>query len=646
MSDQLDRNLDTFLEGAYDLIDTLFGVTKGAPDEVLNSPMNQGLMDPERAAMAFMSRDLGISHGELFALRSNWKSVMDDQRFMQIFPATAAVHEYFIDDSTQVDIQRNKVLWGDSNDEGITSLLNHFLKRIGYDRDIQEPITHLVEFGNAFGEVIYRQNSGVLGLTLVQHETMRRVEDPTGKNVGFIQDSTQFVTDQMMHLWDIVNGQGHLSQSQLKHLVAFPPWQMIHWRRMNHGFGGAYGRGLCYRANYLVKRLAQLNDMEYAHVAEKGVQRYKYDVEVEGPRSSWKSKLHEFALEHRNQIFANTSGVRKKRPAPSAMEDWIFPKKDGNPVVDISILDYPQVNYRDLREDLQRQLSLVLPAPLEALLTPQTRSVLSQDYPRAAKQSIAAQVAFKRGIEQAFRIHLALLGYQNAKNVEFDLHMVSPSGIYELTFLELQNARADLASRMQEQFPIPYIMKYVWGLSDEEANKLHSAKQDEAKARMKMERSQYESFDPDIAGSDMRLFGEEGFVSEPTVDLVDQPIYRTKERHRGDIPARSRRMKRLVQKQRQWESERKSFDCKSDEILEKLERLERTDEVIKESLKKLREVDLRSLVSNRRGSIQTAPVSGFRKIRQLESEYQRAQKKRERGDYQARSKVRAFGEGR
>jgi hypothetical protein len=65
------------------------------------------------------------------------------------------------------------------------------------------------------------------------------------------------------------------------------------------------------------------------------------------------------------------------------------------------------------------------------------------------------------------RVHLASLNI-NPSAVDFEIHMTTPSSIFELAQLEVRNAKADFAGRMQQFVSLHWILQKVFGLSEEE----------------------------------------------------------------------------------------------------------------------------------------------------------------------------------
>ena len=69
--------------------------------------------------------------------------------------------------------------------------------------------------------------------------------------------------------------------------------------------------------------------------------------------------------------------------------------------------------------------------------------MLSSEDTRFARTVLRVQRELRNGFSKVARVHLASLGINPAK-VEYEVHMTTPSSIFELGQLEVRNARADL----------------------------------------------------------------------------------------------------------------------------------------------------------------------------------------------------------
>jgi len=95
------------------------------------------------------------------------------------------------------------------------------------------------------------------------------------------------------------------------------------------------------------------------------------------------------------------------------------------------------------------------------------RQVLSSQDVRFARTILRIQKEMKRGLYQLCDTHLAALGYDPVK-VKYELHMTTPSSIYELAQLEVWNARADLAQRADGFVSKHWILSDIFRFTDSE----------------------------------------------------------------------------------------------------------------------------------------------------------------------------------
>jgi hypothetical protein len=95
------------------------------------------------------------------------------------------------------------------------------------------------------------------------------------------------------------------------------------------------------------------------------------------------------------------------------------------------------------------------------------RAVLSSEDVRFARSVLRVQREVKNGLSKIARTHLAALNI-DPYAAEYSIHMTVPSAIFELAQLEVRNARADLAARMREHVSLPWVLKNVYLLSDDD----------------------------------------------------------------------------------------------------------------------------------------------------------------------------------
>jgi hypothetical protein len=99
---------------------------------------------------------------------------------------------------------------------------------------------------------------------------------------------------------------------------------------------------------------------------------------------------------------------------------------------------------------------------------------------RAARVSLQIQKEIRNGIERLIRTDLAARGHPNPWAVDFEVMMTVPSNIYELAAMEVKNARADFAARIQPYVSMRWILENVFKLSDSEIREIEKQRQREA----------------------------------------------------------------------------------------------------------------------------------------------------------------------
>lgn len=99
------------------------------------------------------------------------------------------------------------------------------------------------------------------------------------------------------------------------------------------------------------------------------------------------------------------------------------------------------------------------------------RSILSSQDVRFARNILRIQRVLKDGTSKMGRVHLAALNI-DPKGIDYTVNMTVPSAIYELAQLEVWNARADLAARMDAFVSRQFILSELMGLSDDKIKKI------------------------------------------------------------------------------------------------------------------------------------------------------------------------------
>ncbi len=179
-------------------------------------------------------------------------------------------------------------------------------------------------------------------------------------------------------------------------------------------------------------------------------------------------RWHNFALSLRSPEgeVSFKSGVYVKN---SQDEDFFIPTRKGADSTRIEVVGSPSWQHMDDIEYFQRKLFSAMKVPKAYLGQEEgvARAVLSSEDTRFARTILRVQRELRNGMSKVFRTHMAAIGIDPTR-VEYEIHMTTPSSIFELAQLEVRNARADLATRMREHVSLHWVLANVFGMGDAE----------------------------------------------------------------------------------------------------------------------------------------------------------------------------------
>jgi ribosomal protein L12E/L44/L45/RPP1/RPP2 len=198
-----------------------------------------------------------------------------------------------------------------------------------------------------------------------------------------------------------------------------------------------------------------------------------YNLDVE--------KYHNFALTA--GVFTHNTGKLDLKFDPlSQDEDFFVPTRKGTDGARIDVLGAPAWQHMDDIEYFRDKLFAALKVPKAYLAQDQNvnRAALSSEDVRFARTVLRVQRELRNGFAKIARVHLAAIGIDPAR-VEYDIHMTTPSSIFELAQLEVRNAKADLAGRMNEFVSLHWILSKIFGLSDKEIEEIIKERKEDVK---------------------------------------------------------------------------------------------------------------------------------------------------------------------
>lgn len=181
---------------------------------------------------------------------------------------------------------------------------------------------------------------------------------------------------------------------------------------------------------------------------------------------------HNFALTA--GVFVHNSGKLDLKFNPiSQDEDFFVPSRKGQDGTRIEVLGAPSWQHMEDIEYFRDKLFAAIKVP-KAYMGQEAgiaRQVLSSEDVRFARTVLRVQREMRNGLSKICRVHMMALNI-NPYNTDYDIRMTVPSSIFELAQLEVRNARADLAARMQSFVPMKFLMSNVFGFNDYDIEKI------------------------------------------------------------------------------------------------------------------------------------------------------------------------------
>lgn len=158
----------------------------------------------------------------------------------------------------------------------------------------------------------------------------------------------------------------------------------------------------------------------------------------------------------------------------NSSEDHIFiPTRrgsDGSRVESLPAHGWPST---EVMEFMLNRLYAAVKMPRAYLSQPDTiqKAPLSTQDVQFARTVLRIQQELRNGLSMVARIHLMARNV-DPRTVEFEINMAVPSAIYELAQMEVNNARADFATRMDGFVSRKWLLSKVFALADEEVEKI------------------------------------------------------------------------------------------------------------------------------------------------------------------------------
>ena len=467
-----------------------------SPEVVAADLRRGGVPSIERAGLPYnLVSQFGYdSLAEHLRIDQDLMARFEDYEQMDEYPEISSAYDIYADDATMPDMEEGKSIWVTSENNQVAKELDNVLhKRIKVENDIWGGARTLGKYGNKYGELIVAEQ-GLVGIEYLAPPTVRRVEDPKGKLLGFIQDTRGEFNISLEDFYNLAREQaaGRNTRGRAPgELTVFEDWEVVHWRLRGKHMRSVYGHGVADPARWIWRRLALLEDAILIYKLSRAPSRYAFYIDV-GELDNTRGLAYVNQIKNgfiKKKFLNPTTGKLDMRHNPLAMdEDFFIPVRNGKESTRIEMLqgpDYSEVETVEYHRD-KLVAGLKVPKAYLGFGGEATRASLSSEDIRFARTVMRIQREIRTGYRQALRVHLMAIG-ADADRLEYEVQMSVPSAILELAKLEVLSATADVAQRMGEQVSTRWILTKLYKFSEEEAIRLMQEREEEQLRRGEIE---------------------------------------------------------------------------------------------------------------------------------------------------------------
>lgn len=466
-----------------------------APEQQ-SQELKQGAIPPmDKAGLPYSltSQFSNDTMGEHLRIDTDLQARYTDYEEASLYPEMSCALDIYADDSTTPTMETGQSIWVESPERDVAIDLNNMLhKRVNVEDDIWGHSRELGLYGNEYGELLVNE-TGIIGVNYLSPPTVRRIEDPRGTLLGFLQDIRGEFNVSLEDFYTLAasrnreNTRGRAPGEQ----TVFEDWEIVHWRLRTQHLRSIYGHSLLEAARYPWKRLSLLEDALLIYKLERAPSRYAFYVDVgELDAERGLAYVNRVKNQFTRKSFVNpTTGKLDFRYNPlSHDEDFWIPVRGGKRTTEVDIVQGPDYSETDTVEYHRDKLvsALKIPKSYMGYGGEATRGALSTEDIRFARTIMRVQRAERMGWNKVCRVHIVARG-GDPNAFEYDTKMNIPSVILDLARVEVLSAKSNVALQMGEQISTKWILTNIYRFSEDEAVKVMEEKRQELLGRGKID---------------------------------------------------------------------------------------------------------------------------------------------------------------
>lgn len=366
---------------------------------------------------------------------------------MDTYDLLTASLDVYSEEATQLDPDTNRTVWIESKSEKVKVSLMKMLDRVGIEESAFSIVRAMCKYGDDFERVVVDEKDGVVALDFIRPERISRVDDKFGKLKGFVPGLLP--VDMQAKPYE------ELDSDIVDHISR--PWDFLHFRLVSSRRDSKHGESMILGTRRAWRQLKIMEDSIVLYRINRAPDRVVYyiDTDTQTPDQQWQT-VTRWRQALKKKFYYNTdTGSLRQEYNPYAVDDEIFwPRgKDNQSSIDILSGSANADEIHDVEHFLRKFFAAT--AIPKAIMGYEgdinSKATLAQQDVRFARKIKRVQRAFRLGIAQLCRIHLAVTGIdaEDADNA-FQVKTTPISYLDDLQRSELYSLRIETVRNLSD----------------------------------------------------------------------------------------------------------------------------------------------------------------------------------------------------
>ena len=388
-----------------------------------------------------------------------------------------------------------------SADENIQRILyNLFYDVLNIEFNLWMWIRNMCKYGDFYLHLEIAEKFGVYSVTPMSVYDMVREEGTDPQNPSYVC----FKIDPMV----IESGGINSRASDREGRIKFENYEIAHFRLLTDANYLPYGRSFIEPARKTYKQYVLMKDAMLLHRVTRAAEKRVFYTNVGNiPPNEVDAYMQKLMQKMKKTPYINqqTGEYDLRYNLMNSMEDFYIPVRGNDTTTKIDTLKGLEYNAIDDVNFLRDEM-------LAALKVPKAYFGFEKDL--QGKATLAAEdIRFARTVERIQRIvlselykialvHLYVQGYDGAGLTNFELHLTTPSVVYEQEKIALWKEKIDLAKQMQDTNLIPsdFIYDKIFQFSEDQFDELRDLVIEDKKRTFRLGQVENEGNDPAKTG--------------------------------------------------------------------------------------------------------------------------------------------------